>query len=104
MPPRRSRVSTIGSGVPRSARPTGASIPAGPPPTISTRSLGICILPGEKLLLAALELLEIALELRPARLVVDAHLLEELTVVGVVPVELADAVGMGAPRQRLDLR
>src|SRR5881628_2933059 len=103
MPPSRSRVSTIVTGVPRSSSPRAASIPEGPPPMMSTRSLGIGILPGEKLLLSALQALEVALELLPARLVVDAHLGEQRPVVGVVPVELADAIGMRAHRERAEL-
>src|SRR5437588_11561838 len=98
MPPRRSRVSTTRARPPSSPTARAAVRPAGPPPMISTVSLGIGVVPGEELGLPAAQPVEVALELRPRLLPVDAHLLEQRPVVGAVPVELADPVGVGARR------
>src|SRR5688572_30276832 len=103
---------------PRSATPRAASRPAGPPPMtamVSDMFPPLCclpepppaladVVPGEVLLLAGLQTLEVLLELGPGRLPVDAHLFQQRPVIGRVPVQLAHLVGMGAHGQGGELR
>src|SRR3972149_531628 len=115
VPPSCPRFSTRIALYPRSATPRAASRPAGPPPMIRMLSLGIAspasvsdvggirsdgsrvhVVPGHDRPRVLLEPLQIILKLPPALPPVDPHLLQQRVVVGRVPVELADPVGVGS--------